>query len=73
LHVGAHNVTSVDIYYNAGHPGVEARTPCRTFSRRRSPRASGRVMLTRRQILAAGVAVSLPSLRRPCCVRNRLK
>ncbi|MGX0877840.1 hypothetical protein ACSSV4_002536 [Roseovarius sp. MBR-154] len=24
LHVGAHNVSSVDIYYNAGHPGVEA-------------------------------------------------
>lgn len=24
LHVGAHNVTDVDIYYNAGHPGVEA-------------------------------------------------
>lgn len=24
LSVGAHNVSSVDIYYNAGHPGVEA-------------------------------------------------
>ncbi|MSU91821.1 hypothetical protein GE300_19795 [Rhodobacteraceae bacterium 2CG4] len=24
LHVGNHNVSSVDIYYNAGHPGVEA-------------------------------------------------
>ncbi len=24
LAVGAHEVTSVDIYYNAGHPGVEA-------------------------------------------------
>lgn len=24
LHPGLHNVTSVDIYYNAGHPGVEA-------------------------------------------------
>lgn len=24
LHVGDHNVSSVDIYYNAGHPGVEA-------------------------------------------------
>lgn len=23
LHVGNHNVASVDIYYNAGHPGVE--------------------------------------------------
>jgi hypothetical protein len=23
LHVGAHQVASVDIYYNAGHPGVE--------------------------------------------------
>lgn len=23
LHVGNHNVSSVDIYYNAGHPGVE--------------------------------------------------
>lgn len=23
LHVGAHNASSVDIYYNAGHPGVE--------------------------------------------------
>ena len=23
LHVGSHEVTSVDVYYNAGHPGVE--------------------------------------------------
>lgn len=23
LSVGAHNVTSVDVYYNAGHPGVD--------------------------------------------------
>lgn len=23
LHLGAHNVSSVDIYYNAGHPGVD--------------------------------------------------
>jgi hypothetical protein len=23
LHVGSHEVTSVDVYYNAGHPGVD--------------------------------------------------
>lgn len=68
LHVGAHNVSNVDIYYNAGLPGGGAACPCRAIPRRRGTRATGRVMLTRRHMLAAGggglAILAMPSVLR---------